>query len=151
MNNSDKIISEITQTMADLTDKIIQLERRNEELTLENLELLQQRTKKITSQQMAWIHPVFREIAAECRVRGYTQEYILEHFFRDGQEVSEELIKFMFHEVMKSQIGKSSTTQLETTETSSLMETFLYAWEKRLNIHIAMPDEIPLTAYENET
>ena len=93
-----------------------------------------------TEAQNEWIHPVFRQIAAECKAQDIDQKLLLEKLVvKKNYPVSETFVKELFKAIMFDITGKKSTTKLTKKELSDLMDTFLYAVELRLGIRVDKP------------
>jgi deoxyribodipyrimidine photolyase len=95
-------------------------------------------TKRSTAQNKS-LHKLFGDISRYCIEHNIDMQTVMEHMKRYRCEASTTAVKSTWHDIQKTLLNKSSTTELTTQELNEVYEEFSKMWSEITKQHFPFP------------
>lgn len=102
---------------------------------------------KRTKLQNKALHLYFSLLAEACSDAGYSLKKVLDNIHLDIPVTPVSAKESIWKPIQKEMLGKDSTTELDTTDITTIWEALNQALGSRLGIHVKFPSEEETQAY----
>ena len=100
-----------------------------------------------TKLQNKSLHLYFTLLAEACNDAGYSLKKVLDNIHLDIPVTAISVKESIWRPIQKEMLGKDSTTELDTTDITTIWEALNQALGSRMGIHVVFPSEEQTRAY----